>query len=100
MDSQAENPAAVPLPPVLDLNAAGPLARQLADLRGRAVVLDGSAVQRLGGQCLQVLLSAKATWAADGQDFRLADPSDELTAALALMGAPVNPTFQTPELSQ
>ncbi|WP_309090152.1 STAS domain-containing protein [Phenylobacterium sp.] len=99
MDSQADTPAAVRLPPVLDLTAAAPLARQLEELRGRAVALDGSAVQRLGGQCLQVLLSARATWLADGQAFSLTDPSDELTAALLLLGAPVDPTFQTPELA-
>lgn len=97
MESQAANAAAFNLPAVLDLNAAAPLARDLADLRGRAVVLDGSAVQRLGGQCLQVLLSAKATWAADGQDFSLAEPSPELSAALALAGAP-DLTIHTSEL--
>jgi chemotaxis protein CheX len=97
MDSQADTPAALSLPAVLDLNAAAPLARELGDLRGRPLILDGSAVQRLGGQCLQVLLSAKATWAADGQDFSLAGPSDELTAALALAGAP-DLTPNTPEL--
>ncbi|MCR5873858.1 STAS domain-containing protein [Phenylobacterium sp. J426] len=77
----------VTLAPVLDLNAAAPLAQALTERRGHPLVLDGSAVQRLGGPCLQVLLSAKATWAADGQTLTLAEPSAELTAALALMGA-------------
>jgi chemotaxis protein CheX len=75
------------LAPILDLNAAGPLAEALTERRGQALVLDGSAVQRLGGPCLQVLLSAKATWDADGQSLTLAAPSPEFTAALALMGA-------------
>ncbi|MGA0605888.1 STAS domain-containing protein [Phenylobacterium sp. VNQ135] len=87
------------LEPVLDLTAAAPLAQALTARRGQALVLDGSRVQRLGGPCLQVLLSAKATWDADGQSLTLSEPSPELTAALALMGAPAEATFHTSEIS-
>ena len=59
----------VALPAVLDIRAAGPLKAELLALRGQPVTLDASAVQRLGGLCLQVLLSARATWAADAQDL-------------------------------
>ncbi|MDQ8029022.1 MAG: STAS domain-containing protein [Brevundimonas sp.] len=57
------------LPSVLDIRAAGPLQAEILGLRGQPVTLDASAVERLGGLCLQVLLSARSTWAADGQPF-------------------------------
>jgi anti-anti-sigma regulatory factor len=41
----------------------------------------------MGAQCLQVLLAAKATWAADGQNFRVYGASSELAEAAALLGA-------------
>jgi chemotaxis protein CheX len=75
------------LAPILDLNAAAPLAAELVALRGAAVSLDASAVTRLGGLCLQVLLSAQSAWAADRQPFHIADPSAAFSEALALFGA-------------
>ena len=60
-------PAAVVLPPVLDILYADPLRAELLALRGQAVTIDGSTVERLGGLCLQVLISAQQTWANDGQ---------------------------------
>ncbi|RZJ31130.1 MAG: STAS domain-containing protein [Brevundimonas sp.] len=68
--------AAVVLPSVLDIRAAGPLQAELLGLRGQPVTLDASAVERLGGLCLQVLLSARATWAADGQDLTVTTGDD------------------------
>jgi len=59
--------ASVVLPPVLDIRAAGPLQAEILGLRGQPLTIDASAVERLGGLCLQVLLSARSTWAADGQ---------------------------------
>ncbi len=61
--------AAVVLPAVLDIRAAAPLQAEILGLRGQPLTLDASAVERLGGLCLQVLLSARATWAADGQSL-------------------------------
>ncbi len=71
----------------LDLRAAPDLAASLLMRRGNDVLLDGSAVRHLGGQCLQVLLSAQQTWAADGRTFRLLSASEELRAGAALLGA-------------
>ena len=62
-------PAAVVLPAVLDLAHAEPLRAELLALRGQPVVVDGAAVERLGGLCLQVLISAQQTWARDGQSL-------------------------------
>jgi chemotaxis protein CheX len=76
------------LPETLDLPAAAPLTATLLARRGQDVALDASAVQRLGAQCLQVLLAAQAAWAEDGQNFRLYGASAELAEAAALLGAP------------
>jgi len=71
----------------LDMTAAGPLVQEFLGLRGQPISLNASGVRRVGGQCLQVLLSAQATWAADGQTFEIVDPSPEFADGLALMGA-------------
>ncbi|MBU1377621.1 MAG: STAS domain-containing protein [Alphaproteobacteria bacterium] len=71
----------------LEMTAAGPLHKELLGRRGQPVTLDASQVRRIGGQCLQVLLSAQTTWAADGAAFEITDPSTEFTDGLALMGA-------------
>ncbi|WP_158744810.1 STAS domain-containing protein [Acidisphaera sp. L21] len=84
------------LPPVLDLTAAGPLAADLLGRRGAPLMIDGSGVQRLGAQCLQVLMAAKATWAADGNYFSVEAPSDALTETLAALGA-ADLVFQSTE---
>jgi chemotaxis protein CheX len=91
--------AVVRLQQVLDLNAAGPLAAELLAVRGRDVEVDASAVERVGAQCLQVLLSARATWDADGATFALVSPSDEFASTLALLGAPIDQHFNSGELS-
>ena len=77
----------VTLGDALDMTAAGPLAAELLGHRGHPVSLDASNVRRLGGQCLQVLLSAHATWSTDGQVFEVVEASPEFTDGLALMGA-------------
>lgn len=77
----------VTLGDALDMTAAGPLVQELLGHRGNPVSLNASGVRRLGGQCLQVLLSAQSTWAADGQPFEITEPSPEFAESLALMGA-------------
>lgn len=77
----------IKLAPSLDMTAAGPLTQALLAQRGQRVALDASDVRRVGGQCLQVLLSAETTWAADGQAFQVVDPSPEFAEGVALMGA-------------
>ncbi len=76
----------VGLPAVLDLTAASELRETLIGHRGAPIVLDGSSVERLGGQCLQILLSARATWAADNRAFALATPSEALLRDLSILG--------------
>jgi chemotaxis protein CheX len=85
------NPRIVPvleLPEVLDLKAAAPLASAFLEKRGTEIVVDASRVEKLGGQCLQVLLSASLTWKADELPFGVVDASAGFLDALALLGIP------------
>lgn len=77
----------VTLGDALDMTAAAPLVAELLGHRGNPVSLNASAVRRVGGQCLQVLLSARSTWSADGQPFEIVEPSPEFAEGLAQMGA-------------
>jgi chemotaxis protein CheX len=72
----------------LDLTAAAPLAAEFLAARGKPATLDASGVQRLGAQCLQVLLAARALWSSDGLPWRVVNPSPEFADAAALMGCP------------
>ncbi|OYV40162.1 MAG: hypothetical protein B7Z81_02395 [Acidocella sp. 20-61-6] len=87
MTEIAQSPAGgLILPSVLDLVAASDLLAAFQSHRGHPLEVDGSDVQRLGGQCLQVLLAARAAWAADDQTFMLENFSDEFMATLDLLG--------------
>lgn len=76
----------VELPEVLDIRAAALLHGDLLALRGKQVVLDASRVRRLGGQCLQVLLSAAMTWRADSTALAVVNASGDFEAGLARLG--------------
>lgn len=78
--------ATVALPSVLDITAAGPLASEFLKVRGKDVTVDASKVERVGAQCIQVLLSAVATWTLDGVEFDLANPSSALVDSLQTAG--------------
>jgi chemotaxis protein CheX len=75
------------LPEPLDLNAAGPLRVELLTARGAPLTIDASEVRRLGGLCLQVLLSAEATWATDGHLFKISAASPAFAEGARRMGA-------------
>jgi chemotaxis protein CheX len=89
----AENlaPVVVTLDAVLDISAAERLHADLVGMRGRPLTIEASQVQRLGGLCLQVLLSALATWRADHRPIALAAPSIAFERAWAALGAPAFP---------
>jgi chemotaxis protein CheX len=80
--------ARLSLPQALDVQTAQPLIDQLCALRGAALTLDASQVRRLGGLGLQVLLSARASWAADGESLDIDSPSEAFEEAWTLYGAP------------
>lgn len=75
------------LQPVLDLKAAEPLKVAFIERRGQSLEIDASAVQRLGGLCLQVLLSARKTWAEDGQSLLIGARSEIFNENMRTFGA-------------
>jgi chemotaxis protein CheX len=80
--------SALQLAEVLDLVAAKPLAQALLERRGASIVIDASSVQRVGAQCVQVLLSAASTWAADGHSLAIINGSPSFAEGLQLLGIP------------
>lgn len=87
--SPAGETARLRLPPVLDSAEAAPLASDLLALRGRPLAIEAGAVRRIGALCVQVLVSARDTWAADGLPFSVVSVSDSLMEQWSLCGAPV-----------
>ena len=85
-----EQPAAAKLllEPVLDLGAAERLHTRLMELRGQPLDIDASQVERLGGLCLQVLISARNTWQADGQSAVIGHASTAFEDAWSMFAAP------------
>jgi chemotaxis protein CheX len=74
------------LPESLDLSAATPLAKALIERRGAPIVIDGSQVGQVGAQCVQVLLSAKRTWDADGASLLFVNCAPRMIEDLWLLG--------------
>ncbi|WP_309629807.1 STAS domain-containing protein [Brevundimonas sp.] len=79
--------ASLSLPAVLDLAQAEALKAALLPMRGQSVVIDASRVERLGGLCLQVLISAQQTWASDGHSLKIDDVSREFADQWNAFGA-------------
>jgi chemotaxis protein CheX len=86
-DEQAPDELDMQLPAILDLKAAAPLVAAFLDRRGADIVVDAAGVQRLGGQCLQVLLSAQSSWAEDAKVMVIQNASPEFCSAIELFGA-------------
>ncbi len=81
-----EPDGAFQLPECLDLPAARPLAKALLERRGKPIVVDGSSVHQLGAQCVQVLLSAKRTWSAEGVALSIVNCAPRMIEDLRLLG--------------
>ena len=86
--SQCPGAASVVLADGLDMTAASPLKAQLLAARGSPLSLDASGVRKLGAQCVQVLLAARAQWSGEGLEWRITDPSPEFSEAARLLGCP------------
>ena len=76
------------LPEVMDLKAATVLAQRILGFQGRPLTLDASRVERIGGLCLQILLSARLSWKVDRVPFGIVNPSPIFSESLALFGVP------------
>lgn len=88
IDAVPASPARLSLVPNLDLQAAEPLRAELMALRGRPLTIDAADVNRLGGLCLQVLMSARRIWSEDGHSLTVDQPSSAFTEQLAGFGGP------------
>ena len=98
-ETTSEPEGAFQLPECLDLLAATPLARALLERRGKPIILDGSSVRQLGAQCVQVLVSAKRTWGADGLALSVVNCAPRMIEDLQLLGIDLT-TFTTGEQPQ
>ncbi|MDI7863372.1 STAS domain-containing protein [Rhizobiaceae bacterium n13] len=86
MASKKGEQGSLKLPAVLDLNEATQLHGKLMSLRGKALVIDASAVERAGIQCIQVLLAGAKAWGEDKKPFSIAKVSDAFQKTLQLVG--------------
>ena len=60
--------------------------RRHSERRGRPIAIDASAVGQIGAQCVQVLLSAKRTWEADGVSLSIVNCPTRMIEDLELIG--------------
>lgn len=86
VDMEPESQKGLTLESVLDLKAARGLHDKLLALRGSALVVDASTVERIGAQCLQILLSAKQSWSRDRLDLVVSGQSEGFVNSLRQMG--------------
>ncbi len=93
-DSEREIGPLLKLPAILDLKAAAPLAAAFLARRGGDIIVDAGEVQRLGGQCLQVLLAAQMSWREDLNSMHVQAPSADFLLALELFGVTPDHLFQ------
>ena len=71
---------------VLDLNAASGLHSKLMAARGGDLMIDASAVERVGALCIQVLMSAAKTWEQEKHSLTFSKMSDALAKTMQLSG--------------
>ncbi|MBU6396834.1 MAG: STAS domain-containing protein [Rhodospirillales bacterium] len=81
---------AIELSPILDIVAAPGLLESIMQHRGRQLVLEAGHVQRLGAQCLQILLAARKAWAEDGVSLQYANSSEGFLTSLELLGVSIS----------
>ena len=86
MKGKASAAKTLSLDNVLDLNAAGSLHSQLMAERGSDLSIDGSAVERVGALCIQVLMSAATTWEEEKYSLTFSQMSDALMKTMQLAG--------------
>lgn len=90
MAAKKAAPKKLSLAPVLDLNEAQALHGKLMGLRGNSVVIDASAVERVGTLCVQVLMAGAKSWEADSQAFTFSKVSDAFAKTTQLIGVNID----------
>jgi len=78
--------AVIELPARMDASTLPRIHADLLERRGADLDLEASQVDRFGGQALQLVLSAFATWAEDGCRLRLVDPSESVRNSFEQLG--------------
>nr|WP_314092608.1 STAS domain-containing protein [uncultured Shinella sp.] len=78
------------LAPVLDLNEATALHQQLMGLKGNPLVIDASAVERVGALCVQVLMAGAKSWEEEGKSFTFGKVSDPFMKTMQLIGVNID----------
>lgn len=86
MSGKSDTAKKLTLEKVLDLNEATSLHGKLMALRGANVNIDGSAVERAGALCVQVLMAAAKTWEDEKHSFTFSKVSDALGKTMQLIG--------------
>jgi len=67
-------------------NECGAFFEALKSHRGKPIVIDASAVERMDTLVAQVMVIGQRTWAADDVPFSISNPSDPVTDALSRLG--------------
>lgn len=76
----------VDLPERLDSNSAQDIYVQIDAHKDKNIELNGQQVTKIGGLCLQVLISAKDEWARNSLSFQFQSPSEALSEFLSKIG--------------
>lgn len=79
-------PETLVLPARLDLPAAPELLEKLRESRGADLGIDAGGVAHLGTNCLQILIAAAQSWAADGKTLTLSPMSEAFSRDLSQFG--------------
>jgi len=84
--SNSANIKTIKLEENLGLSALASLQTLLSENRGVSICVDTSDVQTISGLCLQLLLSAEKTWAAEDLAFEVSAQSEAFKDALSHTG--------------
>ncbi len=76
------------LPERFDSSTAASVLAEFKSHRGNTLIVDASAVRRVGAQSMQILVSASRTWRTDGNVLSVESPSADLIEAACLLGLP------------
>ncbi|MGR6432051.1 STAS domain-containing protein [Rhizobium sp. PAMB 3182] len=90
MTKKKSETAELKLSAVLDLNEASALHGKLMELRGKDLALDASGVERVGAQCVQVLIAGSRAWEEDKKAFVFNKVSDVFSKTLQLIGVNID----------
>ncbi len=80
-------PDTLQLAPAIDLATIGAVRRDLLERRGADLTIDAGAVEKIGGQGVQVLLAAQSAWEVDGKGLAFINASPAFLENLRLTGA-------------